>query len=194
MGLPSVRHKKEIGTSSLSEMQKTLLKPKIYESMKKRHVREWKENFLSLKLSSAFTILVVDDMPDQVKTVTLLLNQFNDVVCEGAFGGEEAVRLVKQKMDQGEMYHLVLTDLTMPHNGFETAKDIRNEEKARRSRPQYCIIGVTGEGISSGSDLRAKHSGMDDTVAKPLKIPHLKSIIENRVKDLAIDFEVKLLD
>ena len=193
MGL-SARQKKTTGSNILKEQEQNRIKPRIMESMKTRHVRIWREYFLMLKLSPAFTILVVDDMPDQVKTVTMLLSQFENVVCESAFGGEEAVKMVKSKMNVEEMYHLVITDLTMPYDGYEATKDIRNEEKARKSRPGYCVIGVTGEGISPGSDLKAMKSGMDDTIPKPLKIPLLKLIIEKRVKELGIDFEVKLVD
>ena len=168
--------------------------PSIVESMKVSHRREWKEEVLYLKLRPEFHVLVVDDLPSQVEVVTSILKCFTNVTCDAAYDGDEAVRMVKQKMDKGEMYHLILTDLTMPYDGFDTTKDIRSEEKMRNTRPPYCVIGITGEGLSSGSDRKALESGMNETISKPVKIPSIEAIIKSRVKELGLSLEIKKID
>ena len=158
----------------------------LMKSYNTRHSREWTENVTHLKLFPEFTILVVDDVPEQVNNAIDLLSTWNEINCEGAYDGLEAVQMVRNKMNEGKMYHLILTDLTMPHDGFETTKDIRKEEVTRNTQPRYCIIGVTAEGLSSLSDVKAKQSGMDDTITKPLRRDILEGFIKKRAEELGI--------
>ncbi len=194
LGLSDTRHKKVLSDSVLFDMEVHKRHPKIVESMKTRHKREWKEDIINLKLSDTFHVLVVDDLPGQVEVVRSILSCFTNVTSDGAPGGEQAVRMVKQKMDQGMMYHLILTDLTMPYDGFDTTKDIRREEKQRKTRPAYYVIGITGEGLSAGSDQKALESGMNETISKPLKIPSIQNILQKRAQELGLDIEIHVKD
>lgn len=180
--------------SNSLQLEAEILKvpPAVAASMKSQQKREWTEMFTQLKLSQKFHILVVDDVPEHVQTTCAILNSFLNVTTDGAYGGEEAVKKVKQKMDNNSMYHLILTDLVMPYNGYDTTRDIRGEEKKRKTRPKYCIIGVTAEKISFSNDVKANGCGMDDTVSKPLNFQVLREIIQKRVKDLGIDFKVEI--
>lgn len=162
----------------------------LLKSYKHRYVREWTENVTFLQPMEQFTVLVVDDVPDQVNNAIDILTSWNEIACEGAYDGLEAVKMVRNKMNEGKMYHLILTDLTMPHDGFETTKDIRKEEATRNTKPKYCIIGVTAEGLSSISDVKAKQSGMDDTITKPLRRTILANILTKRAAELGIDLQL----
>lgn len=166
--------------------------PAVAASMKTPQKREWTEVFTQLKLSQKFSVLVVDDVPEHVQTTCAILNTFVNVTTEGAYGGEEAVKKVRQRMDNQSMYHLILTDLVMPYNGYDTTRDIRSEEKKRKTRPKYCIVGVTAEKISFSNDVKALQCGMDDTVSKPLYFQVLREIIEKRARDLGINFKVEI--
>ena len=162
----------------------------LLKSYNHSYVREWSENVTVLKPMEVFTVLVVDDVPDQVNNAIDILTSWNEISCEGAYDGLEAVQMVRNKMNEGKMYHLILTDLTMPHDGFETTKDIRKEEASRNTKPKYCIIGVTAEGLSSISDVKAKQSGMDDTITKPLRRDILAPILINRAEELGMKLEL----
>lgn len=162
----------------------------LYKSYNHRYVREWTENVTPLNPLEQFTVLVVDDVPDQVNNAIDILTSWNEIACEGAYDGLEAVQMVRNKMNEGKMYHLILTDLTMPHDGFETTKDIRKEEANRNTKPKNCIIGVTAEGLSSISDVKAKQSGMDDTITKPLRRDILATMIMKRAEELGIELSL----
>ena len=162
----------------------------LLKSYNTKHVREWNENITFLKPMEEFTVLVVDDAADQLHIAINIISSWNEIYCEGAYDGLEAVQMVRNKMNEGNMYHLILTDLTMPHDGYETTKDIRKEELSRNTKPKYCIIGVTAEGLSSLSDVKAKQCGMDDTTKKPLNRNEVKKILLKRAQELGIDLQL----
>lgn len=162
-------------------------------SAQQRHVREWREGIVKLNFHDDFTVLVVDDNIDQIKVVSDILTQFKGVETEHASDGLEAVQLVKMKMQEGLMYHMVITDLIMPYNGYETTKDIRKMEKSNRTVPRYKVYGITGDLEDRIVDMNATKAGMDGTIQKPLAESVIKDLFIARAAELGLEFTFEYL-
>lgn len=114
--------------------------------------------------SSPVRILLVDDVPINLKVFTSMLKRLH-VSCKTASSGKEALDMLKQ-----ETFDIVLTDLIMPEmSGMELAKNIR-------SMPEYDHIrlaAVTGD--------RDKASGFldlfDQIMEKPISRDELYEYI-----------------
>lgn len=168
------------------------LNPAVIESMKTKQKREWSENYLHLALEETFHVLVVDDSVKQAETVVELLESLPNVTTEMATDGDKAVKMIKQKLEKHKMFHLILTDIHMPYDGFKETLDIRKLESEWCSTPRNCIIGVTAEGLYASSDVQARNCGMDDIVTKPLRVDFLRAMFEKRAKELGLTYEDKL--
>lgn len=180
-----------VGT--LNDKKALMLKPAIVESLKSKHKRTWEEKRNILRTIGSFHVLVVDDNKDQAELVSNFLTSFDGVTTEVANNGEVAVRMVKEKLEDGQMYHLILTDIWMPYNGYETTSDIRRLEKDRNTFPTNYIIGITAEGISSRTDVKARECGMDETITKPLKKDYIEKVISKRNHDLQIAYSTNII-
>lgn len=172
--------------ADVSQQIKNSMPAAVQQAMGRGHKREWVENFTELKFNEKFTVLVVDDMPDQVKNVCELLECYANVETDPSYNGLDALRKVRQKMDKGQTYHLILMDLTMPYDGYETTKDIRNDEKVRKTTPPIMVLGLTGETNTAAIDERIMKAGIDGVMQKPMTLPRIKEIIEKRCKKLNI--------
>lgn len=166
----------------------------LLKSYNTKDVREWNENFTLLKLKPKFTVLIVDDAPCQIEPLLAMIESWDEIECEVAYDGLMAVQMVKDKLNEGYMYHLLFVDLMMPHDGFETTKDIRKEETLKKIRPKNCIIGVTAENLDPETDVKAKQSGMDDIFRKPWRKDMIFNILKKRAKELSIPLSITELD
>lgn len=176
--------------SSVSTELIEMMPPPLRDNYHGRWKREWVEETFELQYLPNFTILVVDDLPDQVKYACEALECYENVHTESAPGGLEAIRMIRQKMEQGFMYHLVLTDLWMPHNGFMTCQDIRELEKKKRTKPRYIIIGLSGEAAGPKVDEKAFKSEMDQVFQKPMNLSKAKQILERIILKLGLSLEI----
>ncbi|MBK1731758.1 PAS domain S-box protein [Thiococcus pfennigii] len=71
-------------------------------------------------------------------------------------------------------YALLLTDLHMPElDGYELTQTIRREETDRR-RP---IVALTANALR-GEPYRARATGMDDYLTKPVQLPRLREVLQ----------------
>lgn len=103
-------------------------------------------------------ILVVDDLPDNAASLTVLLRRMGNRV-ESAYGGVEALAMVSRFRP-----HLVLLDLGMPDlDGFEVCRRIRELEGGR----SIVLVALTGWGQEQDRR-RAKEAGFDAYLVKPL--------------------------
>lgn len=163
------------------------LPPGVKLSMSISHKRSWTVKQTILKLPPTFTVLVVDDVPEQVRNMVEIFDYFPNINTETAHDGDEAVRKVRDKMDQGLMYHLIVTDLTMPYDGYSLAKDVRTEEKSRNTSPRYQIFGITAvtdEKALTAIDERATKAGIDGILSKPITMPDIRKLVEERIGQL----------
>ncbi|MBL7950813.1 MAG: PAS domain S-box protein [Flavobacteriales bacterium] len=123
------------------------------------------------KAAEAFTmrrILVVDDNPDSLFTLSLLLKRLGHEVSTAA-DGQEAVDAVNEQRPE-----MVLMDIGMPRlNGYEAAMQIRAMDDAAY-RP--VLIALTGWGQEQDRE-RAMQAGFDHHLVKPVELDALKRLI-----------------
>lgn len=120
------------------------------------------------KALSLLRVLVADDHEMLRTAVRGLLQNLGCSVAVAA-NGREAVELASR-----EDFDLVLLDLQMPEmGGLEAARSIRRWHGGRRP-PR--IIGVSGE-VEEWVVCEA--AGMDDFIAKPVRIADLIQVLES---------------
>ncbi|MCX7612297.1 MAG: ATP-binding protein [Ignavibacterium sp.] len=128
------------------------------------------ENNINFK-SDDIMILVVDDDPDSLFTMTEILNSYgykNTV----ARGGHECIKILENLHPQ-----LILLDIMMPEmDGFQTLKEIRNNRKY----DQIKIFAVTAKAMENSIEV-IKNSGFDDCIFKPINSKELISKISHHL-------------
>jgi CheY-like chemotaxis protein len=150
-------------------------------------------------------VLLVDDstMIQKASTRALLKEGFR---VTSAMNGVECLQRLKEAKESGDLYCVVLLDLQMPVlDGFETVKRIREEERlsdleagvvacssttgdgdgaavsfptswsmCNSGRRQY-VIGLSANSDTESIDCVAA-AGMDNFIAKPLKVSTLRKV------------------
>jgi CheY-like chemotaxis protein len=113
-------------------------------------------------------VLVVEDNPVNQKVAMALLSKLG-VRANVACNGFEALEMLRTLP-----YDLVLMDCQMPvMNGYEATAAIRKMEGSLREIP---IIAMTADAVN-GSQERCFEAGMNDFVAKPVRLEDLRSTI-----------------
>ena len=81
-----------------------------------------------MKRYSGFKLLIVDDLPNNLFTLRVLIEKFMDVTILEANSGQEAVDLAVQQPD----IDLIILDVQMPEmDGFQTASMLKIRAKTR---------------------------------------------------------------
>ena len=113
-------------------------------------------------------VLVVDDVPMNRELIARMLRAGGHSVREAA-DGDQAVALA-----EAQRFDLILMDIDMPvMDGLEASRQIRNRPCANRYTP---IIALTGHAFEDDV-LKAKASGIDEHLAKPIVFTKLKQKI-----------------
>jgi signal transduction histidine kinase/CheY-like chemotaxis protein len=139
------------------------------------------ENSLTHNLShKSNLVLVVDDDPDSLFTITEILNShgFNNTV---ARGGQECLKILENVTPD-----LILLDIMMPEmDGFQTIKRIRTSHKHNNVK----IFAVTAKAMENALEV-IKNSGFDDCVFKPINSKELINKISYHLNlNLIYDYE-----
>ena len=123
-------------------------------------------------------ILVAEDNPMNLRVIGHILKKMGYQADTAGHGEEAIVALHRQK------YDLVLMDLEMPvMGGLEATAMIRENVSPDR---QPFIVALTAHVV--GDQLReCLEGGMDDYLAKPIKIPELSRVIREAARRLAED-------
>ena len=96
-----------------------------------------------------------------------------------AWNGQEAVTLFRES-ESGE-FDVILMDIMMPvMNGYEATKMIRSLD--REDAKKVPIIAMTANAFTEDR-IRAKETGMDEHVAKPVDVGLLIKVIRSLVKN-----------
>jgi DNA-binding response OmpR family regulator len=115
------------------------------------------------------TILCIEDEPEMIELIRLILGQHNYHVI-GALGGEEGVRTAEETGPD-----LVLLDLMMPGlDGWAVYQRIRSSEKLRETP----VIIVTAKAQSIDKVLGLHIAKVDDYISKPFGPQELISSIQ----------------
>ena len=116
-------------------------------------------------------VLVVDDNPVNRKVASRFLERLGLTVdCAG--GGEEALELHRKGR-----YDMILMDCQMPGmDGFDATREIRRRDGSRR----VPIIAFTAAALE-GDRERCLEAGMDDYIAKPVRLADLIRVLERHL-------------
>ena len=120
-------------------------------------------------------VLLVDDHPINRLVLVKQVNALG-YAAESASDGAEALGMWRARR-----FALVITDCNMPEmSGYELARRIR-EEEAREGRPRTPIVACTANALGTEVE-RCFAEGMDDYLAKPVEIVHLRNKLEQWVR------------
>ena len=115
-------------------------------------------------------ILLADDNPINQKVALSVLQKLG-YRADVAQNGMEVLKALENRA-----YDLLLLDVQMPEmDGFETATMIKKRWDETK-RPK--IIAITGNALS-GDREKCLQAGMDDYMAKPIRVAELQSLLEN---------------
>lgn len=118
-----------------------------------------------------WNILIVDDEPDNVKLMSLILEEH--ATCSTAGSGTEAIAAFKRSVASKKPFDLILLDVAMPDkDGLQVLEEIRKDEEARgvllgKGVP---IIMVTAH---PSAFMKSFNRGCDDFILKPVDAPVL---------------------
>ncbi|QTD52165.1 hybrid sensor histidine kinase/response regulator [Sulfidibacter corallicola] len=119
-------------------------------------------------------ILLVEDNPVNQTVAKRMLSQIG-FECDLAENGMEAVQAANRRD-----YELILMDCQMPEmDGLEATRRIRHDE--RSNAPKAIIVALTAN--AGETDRRqCREAGMDDFLAKPIRLRDLSSILQRYLK------------
>ncbi|MBR6451127.1 MAG: response regulator [Lachnospiraceae bacterium] len=117
-----------------------------------------------------FRVLAVDDNRVNLKVITELLKKYG-IEPDLASGGRQSIEMLKKDPN----YDLVFMDYMMPEiDGREATIEIRKLPGC--SETELPIIALTADVLSGTKDLLLE-CGMNDYLAKPVKLLELKQIM-----------------
>ena len=124
----------------------------------------------TLAMRFPMRILLADDNPINQKVALSVLQKLG-YRADVAQNGMEVLKALENRA-----YDLLLLDVQMPEmDGFETATMIKKRWDETK-RPK--IIAITGNAMS-GDREKCLQAGMDDYMAKPIRVAELQSLLEN---------------
>ena len=122
-------------------------------------------------LAPAFHVLAVDDNRVNLKVITELLKQYG-IEPETASGGRQSVEMVKEDPTR---YDLIFMDYMMPEmDGREATMEIRKIKGCKEN--ELPIVALTAD-VLSGTKETLLACGMNDYLAKPVKLDELRQIM-----------------
>jgi CheY-like chemotaxis protein len=132
-----------------------------------------------IDVPSDFRILVAEDNSISTKVIRGMLGKLN-LQPDTASNGEEALRAMK-----AQRYDLVLMDCEMPIlDGFSATQQLRAWEVGNQ-RIRTPVVALTAHILTEHKD-RARQSGMDGHMAKPVELSQLRELVEHWVEQRAI--------
>jgi two-component system, sensor histidine kinase len=127
---------------------------------------------LAIKSTRPPRVLVVDDMETNRFLLEVFLRR-NGFEPQLAAGGEEAIRLTREKQ-----FDAILMDLQMPDmDGLTATKRIRDAEPPGR---RTLIIALTAS-IGKGTREQCIEAGMDEHLTKPLDLRKFKAVLKDLI-------------
>ncbi|MFH2067375.1 MAG: response regulator [Pseudomonadota bacterium] len=128
-------------------------------------------------MSDKKIILVVDDDPDLVESVSLKLESENFVV-EKAYDGVEALEKIKEKQPD-----LVLLDVMMPKkNGYDLCDELKTDDQYKDI--VVVLLTAVGDAVTSTNytHIDGKTNMADDFIPKPIDLDKLVEIVRENLE------------
>jgi CheY-like chemotaxis protein len=119
-------------------------------------------------------ILVVDDDPDLVESVSMKLESENFRVAK-AYDGVEAMDRIKQERPE-----LIILDVMMPRkNGYTLCDELKTSEEYRDI--SVVLLTAVAEAVTSTSytHMDGKNTLADDYIPKPIELDRLMEIVKD---------------
>lgn len=130
------------------------------------------ENMMGLRCSGRRALLVEDNEINMEIAGELL--GMTGIQVDKVYDGQQAVDTLLEKPEH--YYDVVFMDIRMPvKNGYEAAKEIRSS--GREDLAAIPIIAMSADAFSDDIS-RAKASGMNDHIAKPVELAKLAAALE----------------
>jgi signal transduction histidine kinase/predicted ATPase/serine/threonine protein kinase len=124
----------------------------------------------------ALRICIAEDNPINQKIAIQFVQKLGFMHVDAYDNGLAAVEGLRQKAKEGIPYHLVLMDVQMPVlDGYEATKLLRRD--ALESVRGVLVIAMTASAIQ-GDREKCLESGMNDYLAKPVRVGILKKKLE----------------
>jgi CheY-like chemotaxis protein len=115
-------------------------------------------------MSGPSDVLVVDDDPDMVDAITMVLEQ-GRLPCRSAENGKQALVEIEKRLPA-----LILLDMLMPvMDGWQFARELH----ARYGRRVPIVVVTAAEHVKS----RGEEIGADDVLSKPFNITTLLRVV-----------------
>ena len=120
-------------------------------------------------------ILVVDDDPDLVESVTMKLESENYRVTK-AYDGIEAWEKIEE-----EMPDLILLDVMMPKkDGYQVCNEIKQDPKYKHIRVLLLTAVADAVPKTSYTHIDGKTTLADDFIPKPIDLDRLMAIVRDQ--------------
>ncbi len=122
-------------------------------------------------------ILVVDDDPDLVESVSMKLESENFVV-DKAYDGVEALEKIKRKKPD-----LVLLDVMMPNkNGYDLCNELKEDTQYKDI--VVVLLTAVGDAVTSSNFTHTdgKTNMADDFIPKPIDLDKLMDIVKDNLE------------
>ncbi|KAL6715259.1 Chk1 protein kinase [Lecanora helva] len=126
-------------------------------------------------------VCIAEDNPINQKIAVSFVKKLG-IKSEAFSDGQQAVEALRRRSKENEPFHLVLMDVQMPVlDGYNATRVIRkDEDPAVRG---VLIIAMTASAIQ-GDREKCLEAGMNNYLAKPVRVAVLKSMLEDYLKEL----------
>jgi CheY-like chemotaxis protein len=128
-------------------------------------------------MSEKQLILVVDDDPDLVESVSMKLESENFRVAK-AYDGVEAMDRIKEERPE-----LIILDVMMPRkNGYTLCDELKTSEAYRDI--SVVLLTAVAEAVTSTSytHMDGKNTLADDYIPKPIELDRLMEIVKDLIE------------
>ena len=127
-------------------------------------------------MSNEKLIMVVDDDPDLVESVSMKLESKNYRVVKAYDGVEAEGKIQKEKPD------LIILDVMMPNkNGYELCDELKNDPDTKDIVVILLTAVASAVNSTSFTHLDGKNTLADDYIPKPIDLDKLMEIVEDNL-------------
>ncbi|MBP2002461.1 signal transduction histidine kinase [Paenibacillus shirakamiensis] len=153
---------------------------KSEEDLQHELQRITRDRINSMPKENTKRVLVVDDHPINQKLMVSMLRKLG-LAADVAGDGLQAIEMARSSY----LYDYIFMDIQMPEmDGLEATRRICSEREQQNQRP---IIFAMTANVMDGIQGRCKEAGMTDYVSKPVKLDHIKNMINKYSDSLVSD-------